>query len=384
MGTEALQQQLEELAPAIRGRREEIEKARRLPRDLVDALRRTGLFGLSVPRAIGGGEAHPREILRAIETVAAADGSAGWCAMIGTANNLASGYMNERASRELFPRPDALWAGVAAPAGKARPVDGGYRVEGRWPFASGSSHAEWLWGGCMVMEDGKPRMTAHGPQIVHACVPMERVTVHDTWFVSGLAGTASNDVSIADAFVPEHWVFDLFDAKTHRPEPLYQMPSLGWFVSQVVTVSLGIARAALDELGDIAQKKVPTFSQAVLADKPATQIELARAEAALAGARAALTDSVEDLWETLRDGKPLSPRQIALNRAAAMHAAETGAAVTRTAHVHSGGSSIYLSSSLQRHMRDAEAITHHFTVAPHVWEDAGRVLLGRPPTAPLF
>ena len=384
MGTEGLQQRLEGFARATRARRDEIEKARRLPRDLVDDLRRTGLFGLSVPRAIGGQEAPPHEILRAIETIAAGDGSAGWCAMVGTANNLVSGYMNERGARELFPDSSVIWVGVAAPVGKARPVAGGYRVEGRWPFASGSTHAEWLWGGCTVMENGQPRMTSHGPQFIHVCAPMKDVQVHDTWFVSGLSGTASNDVSVRDVFVPDHWVFDLFDAKTHRPEPLYQMPAIGWFVSQVVSVSLGIARSALDELGEIAQTKVPTFSQAVLADRPATQIELARAEAALAGARAALHQSVEDMWQTLRAGKPLIPRQLALNRAAAVHAAETGASVARTAHVHSGGSSIYASSSFQRHMRDAEAILHHFTVAPHVWEDAGRVLLGRQPTAPLF
>ena len=384
METEGLLERLDGLRPAIRSRREEIERQRRLPRDLVEELRDTGWFRSSVPRALGGREAEPREILRGIESIAAADGSAGWCAMIGSANNLASGYMNERAARELFPSPDALWAGVAAPAGRAHPVDGGYRVEGRWPFASGSTHAEWLWAGCMVMENGKPRMTPHGPMIVHACVPMSQVTVHDTWFVSGLSGTASNDVSVADAFVPGHWVFDLFDAATHRPEPLYQMPSLGWFVSQVVAVSLGIARGALDELAEMAQTKVPTFSSAVLADRPAAQIELARAEAALAAARGGLYDSVDDLWESLRAGRTLTPRQIARNRAAANHAAETGAAVTRTAHVLAGGSSIYASSSLQRHMRDADAITHHFTVSPHVWEDAGRVLLGRAPTAPLF
>ena len=384
MGTEGLQQRLEKLAPAIRDRREEIEKTRRLPGDLVNELRRTGLFRLSVPRAIGGDEGHPRDILRAIEAVAAADGSAGWCAMIGTANNLVSGYLNERGARELFPDPSVVWAGVAAPAGKARPVEGGYRIEGRWPFASGSTHAEWLWGGCMVMENGKPRMTPHGPEIVHACVPMSQVEVHDTWFVSGLAGTASNDVSVADAFVPAHWVFNLFDAATHRPEPLYQMPAIGWFVSQVVAVGLGIARAALDEFAQLAQTKVPTFSTAVLADRAAAQIELARAEAALAAARAGLYESVEDLWQTLSAGESLTMRQLALNRAAANHAAETAAAVTRAVHVMSGGSSIYVASSMQRHMRDAEVILHHFTVAPHVWEDAGRVLLGRRPTAPLF
>jgi len=384
MAMEGVQQRLEALSPTIRERREEIERSRRLPRDLVDALRSTGLFRMPVPRAIGGDEAHPRDVLRAIETVAAADGSAGWCAMIGSANALASGYLNERGARELFPEPSVLWAGVAAPAGKARPADGGYRIAGRWPFASGSTHAEWLWCGCLVMGDGQPRMTAHGPMVIHACVPMKQVEVHDTWFVSGLAGTASNDVSVADAFVPEHWVFDLFDAATHRPEPLYQLPSIGWFVSQVATVGLGIARGALDELVEIAQTKVPTFSPTVLADRPAAQIGLARAEAALAGARAALFDSVEDLWNTLRDGKPLTPRQVALNRAAANHAAETGAEVARTAGVIAGGSAIYAKAAHQRHTRDAEAVLHHFTLAPHVWEDAGRVLLGRKPVAPLF
>jgi indole-3-acetate monooxygenase len=384
MGTEGWLQRLEGLAPAIRGRRAEIERERRLPRDLVDELRRTGVFGLSVPRAIGGQEAAPREILRAIETIAAADGSAGWCVMVGTANNLASGYMNERAARELFPDPSVVWAGIAAPLGKARPVEGGFRVTGRWSFASGSTHAEWLWAGCTVMDDGQPRMTPHGPEIFHACVPMTQVQVHDTWFVSGLAGTASHDVSVADAFVPAHWVFDLLDPTGHRPEPLYQMPAIGWFVSQVVAVGLGIARAALDEFGEIAQTKTPTFSAAVLADRAAAQIELARCEAALAAARAAVYESVEDLWQTLRAGRTPTRRQIARNRAISNHAAEAAAAVTRTVHVLSGGGSIYVSSSLQRHMRDAEAITHHFTLSPHVWEDAGRVFLGREPTAPAF
>jgi indole-3-acetate monooxygenase len=384
MDTATLLQRLEGLRPAIRSRREEIERARRLPRDLADDLRKTGVFSLSVPKAIGGQEAAPLDILHAIETIASVDGSAGWCVMIGTANGLTAGYLNERGAKELFPDPTVPWAGVAAPAGKAIPVDGGYRVTGRWPFASGSTHAEWLWGGCMVMDGDRPRMTAHGPEMFHACFPMSQVQVHDTWFVSGLSGTASNDVSVTDAFVPEHWIFDLFDAAKHQPKPLYQLPAIGWFVSQVVSVGLGIARGALDELIELAQTKVPTFSAAVLADKPVAQIDLARAEASLAAARAGLHESVEDLWQTARAGQQPNPKQLARIRIAALHAAETAASVTKTAHVLAGGSSIYASSSHQRHMRDAEAILHHFTIAPHVWEDAGRVLLGRKPTAPLF
>jgi alkylation response protein AidB-like acyl-CoA dehydrogenase len=176
----------------------------------------------------------------------------------------------------------------------------------------------------------------------------------------------------------------LLDPAGHRPEPLYQLPPLGWFVSQVSAVGLGIARGALDELATFAQTKVPTLSRDVLADRPVAQIDLARAEARLAAARAFLYESVDDLWNTVSTGNQPTMRQLAMNRIAACNAADAGADVTRTAHVLAGGGSIYRSSSLQRHMRDAEAVTHHFTVAPHVWEDAGRIFLGRQPVTPVF
>jgi alkylation response protein AidB-like acyl-CoA dehydrogenase len=215
-------------------------------------------------------------------------------------------------------------------------------------------------------------------------MPTSDVEIHDTWHVSGLCGTGSNDFSASDVFVPEHRIFALLDPSGHRAEPLYQMPPFSLFVFQLVCVSLGIARAALDELTELAQTKVPSLYTAVLADRPVAQVELARAEAALGGARALLYQTAEDMWQTVSAGKPVSNRQLALARIASNHAAETGASVTRTANTLAGGSSIYTKSSLQRHARDAEAITHHFTVAPHTWEEAGRVLLGRSPNVPAF
>jgi alkylation response protein AidB-like acyl-CoA dehydrogenase len=373
-----------EVLPVIRARRDEIERARRMPRDLIDRLRSTGVFGLTVPRDMGGEQARPTDTMRVIETAATADGSAGWCVMIGAGNNIAAGYMNERGAREVFHDPTAPTAGIAAPAGAAVPVDGGVRVSGRWPFASGITHCEWVWAGCMIMENGKPRMTSTGPEIVHLCMPVRELEIHDTWHVSGLCGTGSTDFSAADVFVPEHRIFALLDPAGHRPEPLYQMPPLATFVFQLVSVSLGIARAALDELTELAQTKVPSLYNTVLADRPMAQIEIARAEAALGAARSFLFDTVGDMWETVSAGHAPTMRQLALGRIATIQVAETAATVTRTINTLGGGSSIYLSSSLQRHARDAEAITHHFTVAQHTWEEAGRVLLGRQPAVPMF
>lgn len=368
----------------VRARRQQIEESRSLPADVASALRGTGIFALGVPRALGGGEAAPMELMRTIEAIAAADGSAGWCAMVGIANNVSAGYMSEEGAREVFANPEAPMAGLAAPAGQAVREDGGLRVSGRWPFASGITHSDWVWAGCLVMENGAPRMTPAGPEIVHVCLPVKDVQVHDTWHVSGLCGTGSHDFSATNQFVPDRRAFILLDPATHRREPLYQMPALHLFVFQLACVSLGIARAALDEVTELAQSKVPTLYTVPLADKAAAHIEIARAEAALGAARAFLYDIAEEMWQTASDGRVPTNRQLALGRLACSQAVETGAAVARTASTIGGGSALFLSAPLQRHTRDAEAITHHFTVAPHVWEESGRMLLGRTPLAPVF
>jgi indole-3-acetate monooxygenase len=381
---ENLVQRLEKLVPAIVARRAEIESARRLPRDLVTAVRETGLFSLEIPRALGGLEGEPEEMLRAIETLSRADGSMGWCAAQATAGGALCAYTDEAGAREVFADPRAPTAGVFAPLGAAVRVDGGVKVSGRWQFASGVHHAEWLMAGCLVMENGQPRLTPMGPEGIHVWVPASAVEIHDTWQVSGLCGTGSCDITMSDVFVPERRIFIVGDPGRCRPEPLCRMPPLASFVSHVAAVSVGIARGALDEAIQVAQKRVPTFTMAVLAEQSVGQVELARAEAALAAARALVHQALADIWRVVRTGEQPTLRHLALARVAALNATEVAAAVTRTASVLGGGSAIYTASSLQRHMRDAEAIRHHFSVAPNVWEDAGRVFMGRKPNAPLF
>jgi alkylation response protein AidB-like acyl-CoA dehydrogenase len=147
----AIAQAVNDLLPGIRARRAEIERARRMPADLVESLRQAGIFRLAVPRALGGDEAKPTEIMRAIETVATADGSAGWCTMVAAGNNIAAGYMNERGAREVFADPTAPTTGIAAPAGAAVRENGGVRVNGRCrsPAVSrtptGYGPAAWWW-----------------------------------------------------------------------------------------------------------------------------------------------------------------------------------------------------------------------------------------------
>jgi indole-3-acetate monooxygenase len=372
------------LLPSIRARREEIEQARQLPRDLVDQLSKTGIFRLAVPRALGGEEAEPVDVMRAIEMIASADGSTGWCTMLGVTTGLVAGYMPEQGAREVFADPSAPASLVAEPAGAAVPADGGVRVSGRWRFASGVTHARWIVLGCVIMEDGQPKMTPHGPEIVHVFARTDDVEVHDTWHVSGLCGTGSLDVSCAEVFVPEERVLSLFDSSGFRPEPLYQMPVLTLVAPPIACVALGIARAALDELCELAPSKTPALSTVRLPDKPVMQVEVARAEAALGAARSFLYDTEDDLWQSVVAGEEPSMRQRALCRIASNQATETAARVARSASTFAGGTSVYNTSSLQRHARDADVITHHMTQSPHVWEDGGRALMGLDPLAPIF
>jgi alkylation response protein AidB-like acyl-CoA dehydrogenase len=304
--------------------------------------------------------------------------------MIGITSNAAAGYMSETGAKEIYGDPAVPVAAVSAPTGQAVGRDGGFRVSGRWSFASGITHSEWVWAGAVVMDGDEPRMTPQGPAMTHAFLPVRELDIHDTWFVSGLRGTGSNDISASGIDVSDEHAFALFDPSTHRPEPLYQLSPAGMFVSEVASVALGVGRAALDEIVELAPTKTPAMSTVVLADKPVAQIEIARAEGSLRAARSFLYEAVGDVWETLAAGDAYTLKQEAMVRAAGLNAVETAARVTALVNTLAGSSSIYSSSTLQRHARDAEAITHHFTVGLQVWEDVGRVLLDRAPMMPIF
>jgi alkylation response protein AidB-like acyl-CoA dehydrogenase len=162
------------------------------------------------------------------------------------------------------------------------------------------------------------------------------------------------------------------------------MPVLTLVAPPIAVVALGIARAALDELIELAPSKTPALSMAPLTEKPVTQVEIARAEGALGAARSFLYDTVDDIWQTVLAGEQPTMRQRSLCRIASNQATEAASQVARTVSSLAGGSSVYNTSPLQRHARDADVITHHMIASPQVWEDAGRTLLGLEPLAPLF
>ena len=250
-----------ELAPLARRAALDTERDRRLADELVEELRRSGVFRLCVPRTIGGVEGHVLDLLAAVEAVARGDGSAGWCAAIGATSGALATYLPEPAAREVYGDPGVISGGVFAPLGRATPVGDGYRVSGRWPFASGVNHCDWLMGGCLVEEGGELRKLESGaPDIRFMLFPAAEAEVIDTWNVAGLRGTGSHDFAVDGATVPEERSASLITDDPRCDGPLYAFPVFGLLALSIASVGLGIARAAIDDLVELATAKKPSGS----------------------------------------------------------------------------------------------------------------------------
>jgi alkylation response protein AidB-like acyl-CoA dehydrogenase len=366
------------LTPAIRASIDEIERGRRLPLPLAQAMAGAGLFRLLVPRSLGGSEEHPTTVIRTIEEVARVDGSAGWCLMIGATSALVSAYLPEPVARTIYAAdPAVITGGALAPTGTATVDGSGYRVNGRWAFGSGVEHCAWLIANCVVMENGRPVMTAAGsPEIRIALVPAAEVEVVDTWTVAGLRGTGSHDFAIVDRWVPTERTVDLPRDAPLEPGTLYRFPLFGLLALGVAATITGMARGAIDALVELAAAKVPTGSRRVLRERVHAQMQVAQAEALLRSARAFLFDAIDEVWRAAESGVGVTPEHRALLRLAAAHAATSGAEVVDLMYHAGGASSIYASNPLQRFFRDVHTATQHTMVSPSIYETAGRLFLG--------
>jgi alkylation response protein AidB-like acyl-CoA dehydrogenase len=360
----------------LRERAEEIEEARRLPKDLSDRFAEAGFYRMCVPETYGGLELAPGRTMETIEILARADGASAWCVFIGATSGTVLAMLPETVAREVFAKPHTLLSGVFAPRGKAIVVDGGFRVDGQWQWGSGTQNADWILAGCQVIRDGKPELLSNGtPRSRMMILPADQVEFLDTWYVSGLAGTGSTDFAIRDAFVPESHAIGIgVDGPLARP--LYAFPQFGLLAMGIAAVSLGLARAAIDELIQIAGVKTPSGSARPLAGRPSTQAEVSRAEASLRSARAFYYETIEAAWQAAqKDGRIdiEHRRDIRLATTFATHAcAET---VDRMYNL-GGGTSVYRRSPLQRIFRDVHVATQHMMVSPATFELTGRLLLG--------
>ena len=358
------------LAPRISALAEETERGRRLPAELVSAFAEAGFFGMCVPKDLGGPELHPAAIVDVVETLAAADGAAGWCAMIAATTSVLAAYLPDADARTIYGSRGVASGGAYAPQGRGTAATGGWRVTGRWGFASGCEHCTWLTGGTMVEGAGGK------PEARLMLFPRSEVEIIDTWNVSGLRGTGSHDIAVKDVFVSTERSVALTTDRPRRGGTLYAFPVFGLLALGGASVAIGIARRAIEELTTMAATKTATLQRRRLAERPVIQAKVAEAEALLGSARAFLKDAIARAWDTAERGGGIPLADRARLRLAATHATATAARAVDLMYTAGGGTSIYAASPLQRCLRDAHAVTQHVMVAEPTYELVGRVLLG--------
>jgi len=373
------------VAPLAAACAERTEAGRRLAPELAQALRDSGLFRLCVPGSLGGGEVTPAELVSAVETLGRADGAAAWCVAVAATSGALAAYLPEDYAREVYGDPAVCVGGVFAPKGQAVAEGDRLTVTGRWPFASGVDHSDWLMGGCLVEETGETRMLESGaPDIQLVLFPADRVHVIDTWSVAGLCGTGSHDIEVAGLEVPAGRSASLVSGTPREQGALYAFPVFGLLALAIAATALGIARGAVDDLVELAGAKTATMANRALEAAPDTQARVARAEARLRSATALIDHAIGDAWEEAHGDHAVTVERRAALRMAATHAMESAAGVVDEMYALGGGTSIYETSSLQRRFRDVHVATQHMLVGSSTWEFAGRVLLGQPVRAEQF
>lgn len=354
------------VAPLAMEHADEGEAERRLARPVVDALVDAGLLRLCLPAAYGGPEVDPVTMVQVIETVARADGAAGWCVMIASTTASMSCFLEPAYAKEVFGDPASVAGGVYAPNGRAEEVEGGWRVTGQWPWGSGTTHCQWISGGAITTSGEFHLMFA----------PAEQVELLDTWWSMGLKGTGSTDFRMTDVFVPRGRTVQPGVSRPQVDSPLARFPNFNLLAAGVAATTLGMARRAIDEVIALAQGKTPLFSSRTLAKSAMAQFDVARAEASYRGAKAYLLDALGAAWDTVVAGDDVSMEQRTQVRLACAHAAAESARAVDLAYHLGGGSSVFLANPLQRCFRDVHTATQHLMVAPRIMETAGKLLLG--------
>jgi alkylation response protein AidB-like acyl-CoA dehydrogenase len=380
------------MTATVRTSRDRIEQERRLPAAIVQAMKDAGVFGMAMPSTWGGPELDPLTQFRVIEALAMADGSVGWCAMINSDGGYITAFLDQDVGRAMYQDIQSPTAASATITGKAARVPGGYRVSGRFPFASGCQHCEWVWLGCAVVANGKPQVDRNGvPETRQCMLRLSDCEVLDTWFTTGLRGTGSNDLRVDDVFVSTERTFSFQDPTLiKRAGPLYAFPLM--FAAKASAPALGIARHAIDMLIDTASRKPArryTFGERleapkIMRDDVFVQEAVGRAETMLASARAYQFEVIDDLWTTLSNGGEPTTQQIAWFTTAATHVMGVCADVVQLVCKAAGGTAVYQTGPFDRCLRDILTMNQHVVATLRTYEMAGRLLLGLEPLKWLF
>jgi alkylation response protein AidB-like acyl-CoA dehydrogenase len=340
------------------------------------------------PRALGGLQVDPLTYLRVVELLAEGSGSVGWNLCNNNIAQLVTLGLPEEGIQEIYgPGGNVAVAGTAVQGGgRAVPVDGGYRVTGRWPFGTGCQESGWMLGSFQILDGDRPRPSPDGASVYWRGVfhRSEAQIVEGSWDVDGLRATGSFDWTVDDVFLPErrtmvHAGVPLDNQWSHWPGISYALPAQAWVGPHHSAVITGIARAGIDALIELASEKTPRGRTGRLCENPQVQDAIGRADTILNAGRAGRTAMITQLWNTVAAGEDTTLAQRARCRLAAVHAADSAREAMDLAYRQGGSTSYRRESRLAECWRDLQVVGQAVTVMPEWYPIGGRVLLGLDP-----
>lgn len=365
------------MAGALESRATEADRLHTLPADLVEELKAAGLFRLALPERLGGLELDPVTMIEVIEEIARADGSAGWTVLIGNSTSFFSWLEPHVAERLVGQGHDVVSATMFGPLGTAvAQDDGSFLVEGRWPFVSGSPHADWFLLGVVVVGVDDPPPAGSPFDWRFAYLSRDQVRVEDTWDAVGLVGTGSHHVQVPPTRIPAEQLAAPLFGSAKQDGPLWRVPFFTQVGIALAGFPLGVGRRALDEFAALARDRTRGGDSTVIASDEHVQLELGRVEAGLRAARSLVIDLAGALWATVNAGEHITLDQRAEFTSSVINAMTAATDAVDVAFRFAGSSVVAADHPLQRCFRDIHVANQHIYFSSGARKRFGRHLLG--------
>ncbi|WP_299122817.1 hypothetical protein [uncultured Winogradskyella sp.] len=374
---------VEEICEIALAHRDETEKLRRLAPAVVEALQKSQLFRLGLPKFLGGWEDNPVEVLKVYELLSSAEASVAWSVWN---NHLActfGRFLDEESMKEIYKNPSHVYANSARPEGFAEIVPGGYNINGRWSLVSGCELSDWFALRCLVTGEDLPKTLGPGAKLKLFFIPKSEINIIDTWSVGGLRGTGSHDVEIKDVFVNEKYAID-FDSPVAIDNAYSRLPIGCLNSAGNAAIALGLLKCAIDDLVKMCLERVTPGKNPDLRDRLTIQAAVAKGKNLLNSSRAQLHNSVDAIWKTSLEKDTYTDEQLADVWAASCQAAANARSMVSEIYAVAGTASLYTSSRIERAHRDIHAVLQHGIVQPHWMNQAGMAYLGLKPTGAMF
>ena len=354
-----------DIVPVLRERAQASEDARVLTRDNEQLLHETGLFRFQQPKIFGGMELPFVALVDIVAEIGRGCPSTAWNVGNLGCHHWILGYYHPDTQHELWDaNPDVLIASsIALAAGRARKVDGGFSVSGRWPFSSGVDNSDWNMLAATVYDGDKPVDS-------RLCVvPKSDYQIVDTWDAMGMGATGSKDVAASDVFVPDRRALALSDCRGGFDHPgaalnkgaLYGIPIVAASSHPLAPVAVGAAEGAYEIFLASMTKRAGTYTGAKVGDFQAVQIKVARARSLIDSARYLLRQSAIAFDDYARRGATPDLETKLRFRAHSAFAVGQSREAVETLWSCYGAQGLYRRDPLQRHLRDVIAIAQHFS-----------------------